>query len=107
MSAGALVRNPPQIVRTRADALRACGESLGLAWAKRCRADLVEEQRPAAGGWPGTMTEARAVVANRLAAERKGLGFEQPTNEEREHMARIAYGSARRDWLEHCCKEDE
>jgi hypothetical protein len=107
MAIPAPARPRTEVARSRADALRAWGEALGLAWARRCRADLLEEQRPAAGGWPGTMSEARAVVANRLASERKVFALEFPNDAEREQLARVAYGSARRDWLEHRCKDDD
>jgi hypothetical protein len=96
-----------EVAQRRVDALREWGEAVGLAWARRCRADLLEAHRPAAGGWPGTLSEARAVVASHLAAELKGFGRERPTDAEREQIARVAYGSARRDWLEHRCKDDD
>ena len=71
----------------------------GERWAAGWRDDLRQEGRPAAGGWPGTVAEARARVTAHLGPElhrRKMLAL---THEELERAARTAYARARRDWL--------
>ena len=59
--------------------------------------------RPVAGGWPGTLSEARVRVGRRIASE-LGPAF-AATAEELMDAARAAYGTARREWNE--CSERE
>lgn len=76
--------------------------ALGRSWAVRCRHELHREGRSAAGGWPGTLSEARARVGRRLVVEAKGRRGELDiTDAERELAARMAYASARTEWLRH------
>ena len=65
-------------------------EEAGLAWAGEMRAALHAEGRPAAGGWPGTLSEARARVVSVVGRQR---------DEELERFARLLYGAARDAWL--------
>lgn len=73
----------------------------GTEWSIQLRLGLRRAGRAAAGGFPGTMSEAR-VHASRaiepLLAEASMHGLE---HDERERTARIAYAAARRDWLRH------
>jgi hypothetical protein len=62
----------------------------GVAWAVGVRAGLVADGREAEGGWPGTMTEARA-RAEELCAQ----GLAPP---ERQRLGRILYAAARAEW---------
>lgn len=67
-----------------------------LAWSVWWRAELRRQGRPIAGGWPGTLSEARARVARRVHVE---LGRQlAPTAQEIERAARTAYSAARDDW---------
>lgn len=75
--------------------------ALGQTWAARWRQDLQREGRPAAGGWPGTLREARIYVERALFLEMKGRKMAAITGEEREIAARAAYASARSDWRRH------
>ncbi len=68
------------------------------AWASWWRAELLRQGRPMAGGWPGTLSEARSRMARRIAAD-LGSDF-APTTHELDRAAREAYGAARRDWNE-------
>ena len=64
---------------------------VGDAWVQHVALDLRREQRTAAGGWPGTMSEARA----RTSAHFRG----KLTREELEDAARAVYQRARGRWL--------
>ena len=75
---------------------RAC--AVGQAWAQRVRGELRREQRVIAGGWPGTITEARAharVCLEGAGANRRGA----QSVDELEWVARVTYGRAREEWL--------
>ena len=63
----------------------------GERWAAEVRSRTIEENRRATGGWPGTMTEARARVAG-LA------GRLAPGEFDREEAAHAIYAGARRWW---------
>ena len=67
---------------------------VGDAWAQHVALDLRRERRTAAGGWPGTMSEARA----RTTAHFRGLSGAL-TREELENAARAVYQRARGRWL--------
>lgn len=69
----------------------------GEEWAAETRLRVNGEQRLATGGWPGTVSEARARVVQVLA--RTGLGA--LTHDERKQMARVLYAAARESWLKH------
>ena len=63
----------------------------GREWAGSVRRLLVEEGRAATGGWPGTMTEARARAGQ----------LESPTElspQERVRLARVLYAAAKENW---------
>jgi hypothetical protein len=70
----------------------------GELWATETRARVATEQRLAAGGWPGTLSEARARVARLLMLT---------DSAEREHAARVLYASARTLWLKYRQPESE
>jgi hypothetical protein len=74
--------------------------SLGRSWAEQWRDDLRREGRPAAGGWPGTLREARARVEQHLHAEVTRRKLAAVTAPEREFVARRAYASARAAWCQ-------
>jgi len=65
------------------------------------RESLHQEGRPAAGGFPGTMAEARELLARSLPAELARQGMRLPSFHEREQSARALYASARQQWLAH------
>jgi hypothetical protein len=75
--------------------------ALGRSWARRWREDLHREGRAAAGGWPGTLREARARVERSLLLEMRRLEMPVITGPERELAARTAYASARIEWQRH------
>jgi hypothetical protein len=65
--------------------------SAGRQWAESVRNGLIEDGRVACGGWPGTVSEARA---------RTQCAPETPPSE-RERLVRLLYDSAREFWLSH------
>lgn len=86
----------------RQTTIEAGATALGRTWAARCRHELQREGRAASGGWPGTLSEARARVGRRLVVEQRGRRSELPiTDAEREVAARLAYATARAEWLRH------
>src|SRR4051812_23658178 len=62
--------------------------ALGRSWGERWREELRREGRPAAGGWPGTLREARSRVGHELPAEMRRRQMAAITEEERELAAR-------------------
>jgi hypothetical protein len=68
-------------------------ETAGREWAASVRLELHRQGRRAAGGWPGTMSEARAQIVQSLGAP------VAPPPDELGRLARILYGAARTTWL--------
>lgn len=68
-------------------------EEDGRAWADTVRTMLQSEGRAASGGWPGTISEARARVEGVMGAG------DRPTPDERDRLARVLYHAARSFWL--------
>lgn len=75
--------------------------ALGQTWAEGWRHELHREGRPAAGGWPGTLREARTRVERTLLGELLRREMPAITETEREVAARTAYASARNEWRRH------
>jgi len=63
------------------------------------RREVLGEGRVIAGGWPGTVREARAVVVAALAPALAERHMSAPTNDELGWVMHAAYGEARRAWL--------
>ncbi|UQA58515.1 hypothetical protein [Polyangium aurulentum] len=78
--------------------IEATAAALGRSWAEARRAELHREGRPAAGGWPGTLREARSCVERELSRELKDHRMTAITTNEREMAARATYASARVEW---------
>ena len=71
----------------------------GQLWARRIRQEFHEQGRRAAGGWPGTVSEARARVAEFVIPWVARKGMVAVTSAECEQAARTLYASARNTWL--------
>lgn len=68
----------------------------GVAWAAWWRNELRRQERPVAGGWPGTLSEARKRIVARIIKE---LGPRFGASEsEIQSATRATYGTAKRDW---------
>ncbi|HRI53957.1 MAG TPA: hypothetical protein PLW65_27650 [Pseudomonadota bacterium] len=89
---------PPSVRRAVIDAL---ATAFGQSWARRSREELHREGRAAAGGWPGTVGEATAYVAQALLSDQHRLPSPMLTTAERELLTRAVYASARHEWLRH------
>jgi len=70
----------------------------GVAWAGSVRLLLRQEGRPATGGWPGTMSEARARIPHHLG---RGLG-----SVELAHLAKVLYRAAKDSWHHSTAHDD-
>lgn len=88
----------PSVRRAVIDSL---ATGLGQSWARRSREALHREGRAAAGGWPGTVGEATAYVAQALLSDQHQQPSPMLTTAERELLARAVYASARHEWLLH------
>jgi hypothetical protein len=86
---------------------RSRAEQVGRGWATELRAAIVGEKRRAAGGWPGTLREARAHVAVSLIPWLRSHGMSGVTSRQYEGAARLVYASARKVWLENRDADDE
>ena len=89
------------------EAARGRAELVGRRWAVELRASIVREQRRAAGGWPGTLREARTHVAISLIPWLRSNGQAAVTSQQCEGAARLVYASARKVWLENRESEDD
>lgn len=79
--------------------LRTQAERVGLEWAERWFDQAEREQRALVGGWPGTMSEARAQVVRAVVPwlrERGRWPTADVTNFEA--TARVVYSAARAAW---------
>ncbi len=77
-------------------ALERAADALGKSWAFSWADALVAEGRPVAGGWPGTLREARARVVS-CTRERQYTGFSL-TEPNLESLTRRAYLVAKAAW---------
>jgi hypothetical protein len=83
----------------RRELLREAAVRVGRRWFATWREDLMKEGRPIEGGWPGTLPEARALVAPPLASALTQKRMLAVTNEELTWATRTTYEEARRTWL--------
>lgn len=72
---------------------------IGAAWAESWALEIQRQGRPVAGGWPGTLREARARVLAYLDRELLLRKMSRLSVEELGRATRAAYARARRDWL--------
>jgi hypothetical protein len=77
----------------------------GVAWAASFSEQLRKEGRRMAGGWPGTLSEARARLFAQLSAM-MGAGLVL-ANDEVDSLARATYGAAKNDWLAKAGRDPE
>lgn len=67
-------------------------------WTAAFRLELAREGRPIDGGWPGTLSEARARAGQHARAALSKRAMAAPTAHEVEHVARLTTEKARRVW---------
>jgi len=92
-------RRPPPHGAERRVLLEQRAIAGGEVWARQARQELLSEGRRAAGGWPGTMSEARARVAQFVLPWMTSEGMVAASSAETEQAARTLYASARSTWL--------
>jgi hypothetical protein len=73
-------------------------EALGSHWALDVRTSLVNEKRAACGGWPGTLSEARARLTSLVSPWSPSAGKHPVTTQQFESLAGVLYASARNTW---------
>jgi hypothetical protein len=78
----------------------------GQTWAREMRSSIHEQSRRATGGWPGTITEARARLVEFVLPRLARDGGSAATSEALQQATRVLYASARTAWLAQCARED-
>lgn len=86
------------------NSLQVAVEAAGEAWACDWANTLQAEGRTIAGGWPGTMTEARLRTA---ACAAKHLGKPVVAPAMLDGLARRAYACAKRAWMARTGPEED
>jgi hypothetical protein len=79
--------------------LERCAQGEGLLWAMETLASIHAQMRAVRGGWPGTVSEARARMAGYVLPALARQGLAGATESERELAARCLYHSARAQWI--------
>ena len=77
--------------------LEALARSAALEWVSRVTAELRGQSRAVAGGWPGTISQVRALLATRRQNAPAASALQSASLEQ---VAKRAYALARRHWLE-------
>jgi hypothetical protein len=77
--------------------LERLAETTGRGWALSLRGAFLGEGRSTEGGWPGTKREARALLADSIAASTHDLAG--ASSDELERSVASLYAAARRHWL--------
>ncbi len=72
---------------------------VGSAWATALCESVRTQGRPIAGGWPGTMVEARTKIAGHLAHSLAARRMSPARPEELAIAASATYARAKKDWL--------
>jgi hypothetical protein len=76
-------------------ALERAADDAGTSWAMGWADALLLEGRAVAGGWPGTMSEARARVVNCTRVMQKGVSLSESSLDV---LSRRAYLTAKAAW---------
>jgi len=80
--------------------LRERPTAVGVAWAKALCLNMKTQGRIIAGGWPGTIGEARARIARHLQDELAAAGMPALCREELDAAASATNLGAKAAWLE-------
>jgi hypothetical protein len=88
----------------RTQRLTRLADDAGRGWATSWCDDLHKQGRVAAGGWPGTITEARARLLARLNGE-KGLGLPLAAAEV-DALTKAAYVAAKNEWRARAVRDE-
>ncbi|MCC6527678.1 MAG: hypothetical protein IT373_33845 [Polyangiaceae bacterium] len=79
--------------------LRERALALGAGWASTSREEFLQQRRAVAGGWPGTLSEARLRVRWYFDTTSGARQLAPLSRDELEWAARATYASAREAWL--------
>jgi hypothetical protein len=101
------VSGAEEIATRRSLLLERTAVAVGETWARGWLAELGSEGRSAAGGWPGTITQARSRVRAVVTAELARARFQPAAADEVDRTARAAYARAREVWLASAKADDE
>jgi hypothetical protein len=74
--------------------------SVGVEWATALCENTRKEGRLVAGGWPGTLPEARLLVGSRLNDHLAARHLEPLSESELGAATNAAYSRARQEWLD-------
>jgi hypothetical protein len=80
--------------------LEECPVTIGSAWARTVCDSINREGRVIAGGWPGTLVEARARISSHLHDELSVRRMKALEPEELEQAVNATYARAKQEWLE-------
>jgi hypothetical protein len=93
---------------TRHALLERAAVAAGNDWVQRLSRELLAERRVAAGGWPGTLSEARTWARSYVHRVLSELVSSTPaTADELENAARATYAHARSKWLAGARREED
>ncbi len=81
----------------RWDVLERLAAAEGLAWASRSCEELRQQGRSIAGGWPGTLSQARLRV--RICMTARSNASPVLTRDDLDWLARTVYLTAKAEWL--------
>ena len=73
---------------------------MGTSWARLLCESVRKQGRAVAGGWPGTMVEARARIARHLDDQLGACGMPPLRKDELDGAASATYAQAKKEWLE-------
>ncbi|MBW2522543.1 MAG: hypothetical protein JRI23_00130 [Deltaproteobacteria bacterium] len=90
---------PRRGTRARRELLTQLSQAAGIAWARTYREAVHREGRRAAGGFPGTLSEARQQFARIVEPELSRESGLAASYDECEECVRLLYSSARNEWL--------
>jgi hypothetical protein len=90
---------PRRGTRARRELLSELSQAAGVAWARTYREAVHKEGRRAAGGFPGTLSEARQQFARIVEPELHRESGMAASYDECEECVRLLYSSARNEWL--------
>ena len=74
--------------------------SVGVEWAAALCETTRKEGRLVAGGWPGTLLEARLLVTSRLNHDLAAKHLKPLTEDELDAATNVTYARAKQEWLD-------
>jgi hypothetical protein len=97
----------PIVASSRCVLLAEATRRLGRAWAEEWFDDLRRQGRPIAGGWPGTMSEARSRVRHNVDAMLTKQSLPPMSHDELTEGAQLTYETARSLWFNFRVRDED